>query len=107
MSQKEFNKNLKNITEKIVKGFKPEKIVLFGSYAYGNPSKDSDLDLFIITNTKNTRNTAREIDSSIFPRSLPIDILVYTEEQVKKRKKIGDFFINDILNKGKILYDRV
>ncbi len=97
-------KEIKKITNQIVKKYQPEKIILFGSYAYGKPNRDSDVDLFIIKETENTRETAREIDGSIFPRPFPIDIIVYKPEQVKKRETMGDFFIQDILYKGKLLY---
>lgn len=97
-------KKIKEVADKIVKEHEPEKIILFGSYAWGNPTPDSDVDLFIIKETNNIRETAREIDGSIFPRPFPIDLVVYTVSQVDKREKMGDFFIKDILTKGKVLY---
>lgn len=102
--EKISKEKIKNITDLIVKKYKPEKIILFGSYAWGKPGIDSDVDLFIVKKTKNTRELARKIDGSIFPRPFPIDLIVYKPNQVKKRKEMGDFFINDILNKGKVLY---
>lgn len=89
--------------QKIAREFKPEKIILFGSWAWGKPGPDSDVDLFIIKKTDNTRDTARKIDRLIFPRPFPLDLIVYTPEQVERRKKMGDFFIRDILTKGKVL----
>jgi len=105
-SQKDFDRQIKAVTEKIVKEFQPEKIILFGSYAWGKPTEDSDVDLFIVKKTDNAREAAREIDGLIFPRPFPIDLVVYDPQKVEYRKKIGDFFINDILTKGKILYAR-
>lgn len=99
-------KNIQEVAGMIAKKYQPEKIILFGSYAWGKPHQDSDVDLFVIANTENTRETAREIDGSVFPRSFPIDLIVYTPSQVKKREQIGDFFIRDILTKGKVLYER-
>ena len=95
---------IQKVADKIAKEFKPEKIILFGSWAWGTPNKDSDVDLFIVKKTENTRESAREIDGSICPRPFAIDILVYRPEQVERRKKLGDFFVNDILTKGKVLY---
>lgn len=95
---------IKKIVNKIARKYNPEKIILFGSYAWGKPDADSDVDLFIIKKTKNTRKLAREIDGSIFPRPFPIDILVYSSQQVENRKNMGDFFIKDILSKGRVLY---
>ena len=60
--------------------------------------------MLIIKETKNTREMAREIDGSIFPRYFPLDLIVYTPSQVEKRRKMGDFFIKNILTKGKVLY---
>lgn len=100
ITQEKINK----VAQKIAKEYNPEKIILFGSYAWGKPHKDSDVDLFIVKKTDNTRNCAREIDRSLFPRFFAIDLIVYTPEQVEKREKIGDFFVKDVLKKGKILY---
>lgn len=104
MTQLEIQQKIKEIADKIANEFKPEKVILFGSYAWGNPGLDSDVDLFIVKKTKDTRATARKIDRFIFPRSFPIDLLVYTPKQAAKRKKEGDFFLKDILEKGKVLY---
>lgn len=95
------------ITRKIVQEFQPEKIILFGSRAWGIPTEDSDIDLFIIKDTnKSTREVARDIDGALWERTIPLDIIVYTPAKVDKWLKIGDFFINDIIHKGKILYER-
>ena len=99
-------KKIKEVAEQIGKEYKPEKIILFGSYAWGKPTQDSDVDLFIVKDIENTREAAREIDGSIFPRPFPIDILVYNLRQLEKRKKMNDFFIKNILTKGKILYEK-
>jgi len=95
---------IKEVADKIGREFKPEKVILFGSYAWGEPTQDSDVDLFIIKETDNTRKTAMEIDGSIRPRPFPIDIIVYRPESVEKSLRMKDFFIKDILTKGKVLY---
>ena len=106
MTAKVRQKKLKELIDRIAQKFHPEKIILFGSYAWGSPGPDSDVDLLVIKETDNTRQTAREIDGYLFPRPFPIDLIVYTAQQVKKRKESGDFFINDILTKGKTVYAR-
>ncbi len=106
MDRTATEEKIQEVTQKIVKEFQPEKIILFGSWAWGKPGPDSDVDLFIIKNTENTRVLAREIDGALFPRLFPLDLIVYEPKQVEKRKKMGDFFINDILTKGKVLYAR-
>lgn len=95
------------MAEKIKKEYGPEKIILFGSYAWGQPEKDSDVDLFIIkeTNQKHRQRmlTVRRLLSE--ENSLVgMDILVYTPQEVSERLKIGDSFISKILNKGDVLY---
>ena len=104
MDRRDVNTTIQTITQKIVKQFHPEKIILFGSYAWGEPGIDSDVDLFIVKETENTRELARKIDSFLFPRPFPIDVIVYRPKQVERRKDSGDFFINDIIAKGKVLY---
>lgn len=94
--------------ERIVSELKPEKIILFGSYAYGNPTPDSDVDLLVIMNTK-----AKEIDryvavsNLLYPRQFPVDILVKTPKEIKEAShKKGNFFLREILTKGKVIYER-
>ena len=87
--------------------YRPEKIILFGSYAYGRPRKDSDIDLLIIKQTK-----ARHIDRAVKIREIikdenrffAIEPLVYTPYEIKKRLEMEDDFIKTILEKGVILY---
>ena len=102
---KSFQKEIKDITRQIVKKYKPEKIILYGSFASGEPTKDSDVDLFIIKRTKKKRTQLHlEIDRMLLDRTLPLDILVYTPEEIKNRLSLGDFFIENIINQGKIVY---
>jgi len=90
-----------------IKPYNPEKIILFGSYAYGKPSKDSDIDLLIIKNTKKkyldrVREVALMLDSKF-----PTDIFVLTPEELKKAISENRFMIIDeILPKGKVLYEK-
>lgn len=94
--------------QRIVSELKPEKIILFGSYAYGNPTPDSDVDLLVIMRTR-----AKEIDrylavsNLLYPRQFPVDILVKTPEEIEvETRKRGNFFLREILTKGKVLYER-
>lgn len=98
---------INRMVEKIKREYQPEKIILFGSYAWGNPTEHSDIDLFIIKDTG-----ARGIDRSVKVRTildeenaiLPLDVLVYTPNEIKRRLEIEDDFVKDILEKGEILY---
>jgi uncharacterized protein len=94
--------------ERIASELKPEKIILFGSYAYGDPTPDGDVDLLVIMKTK-----AREVDryvavsNLLYPRQFPVNILVKTPEEIKtESRKKGNFFMREILEKGKVLYER-
>lgn len=104
MTQKTFDKKLEKITETIAKQFHPDKIILFGSWAWGTPGPDSDVDLLVVKNTTNTRKTAREIDGALFPRPFPVDLIAYKPSQVERQNIKGDFFIRNILTRGKVLY---
>lgn len=98
---------LESVKQRIVQAFNPEKIILFGSYAYGDPGIDSDIDLLIIMKSKE-RPAIRsaQISKLIRPRPFPMDILVRTPEEIDNRLKIGDRFIEEIISRGRILYDR-
>ncbi len=106
MTAHAIQKNILAVAARIAREFQPEKIILFGSYAWGEPGPDSDVDLLIITSTDDTRRTAREIDGAIFPRPFPLDVIVCDPRQVARRREAGDFWMNDIFLKGKVLYAR-
>lgn len=101
-------KKIQRITDQIVKNYNPEKIILFGSYAWGKPTKDSDVDLFIVKKSRKRRiNRERELSGYLFGYDFPaMDLLVYTPTEIKKRISIEDPFIKDIISKGKLLYAR-
>ncbi len=92
------------VADKIAKEFHPEKIILFGSYAWGTPTEDSDVDLMIVKETEDTEALISKISLSCYPRPFPMDILVYQPRQLAKRFQLGDFFIQDVLQKGKVLH---
>ncbi len=99
------NAQIKNLCRQIVEGFNPQKIILFGSYAYGKPNADSDIDLLVIMPFEGRDSQkAIEIISNIKTK-LPLDLLVRTSEQVKQRIEMEDFFMRDIIFKGKVLYE--
>lgn len=97
---------IQNAASKIAAEFDPEKIILFGSWAWGTPGPDSDVDLFVVKETANTRELARQIDGALFPRRVPMDILVYTPSGLERRLQMRDFFVRDIIRKGRTLYER-
>ncbi|MFH1347809.1 MAG: nucleotidyltransferase domain-containing protein [Candidatus Margulisiibacteriota bacterium] len=100
-------KVLKEIAQRIVKKVRPEKIILFGSYAYGKPAKDSDLDFLIIKNTKLPASKRYALVSdALYPRLIPMDFIVRTPSEIKDRLQGFDPFLKEIFAKGKILYEK-
>ena len=100
-----INAQIKNLCRQIVEGFNPQKIILFGSYAYGKPNEDSDVDLLVIMPFEG-RNSQKAIEiRQKIKTSLPLDLLVRTSKQVQERVEMEDFFMREITQKGKILYE--
>jgi len=95
------------ITEKIKIQYQPQKIILFGSYAWGNPTKGSDLDLLIVkeTNEKH-RKRALSVRKILSEENglIGMDVLVYTPEEFYRRIEMGDSFLSKIIEEGEVLY---
>jgi predicted nucleotidyltransferase len=98
-------RTISSFARQVARRFNPQKIILFGSYAYGKPNADSDVDMLVIMPFKGKgAQKATEILLATDPR-FPIDLLVRTPEQIQMRIKLGDFFIREITRKGKVLYE--
>jgi predicted nucleotidyltransferase len=98
---------LADITRRIVERFQPYQVVLFGSYAYGRPDLDSDVDLLVIMDTNESMaQRIRRVMEVAKVRFLPMDVIVRTPEEMAERLAMGDFFLAEILDKGKVLYHR-
>jgi len=96
---------IKEFGRQIGEQFGAERVILFGSYAQGKITADSDVDLLIIGPFK-----GRSVDKSVEIRmklrpQFPVDILIRTPEKVRQRIKMGDCFMREILEKGKVLYE--
>jgi predicted nucleotidyltransferase len=94
------------IVQRLVPALQPDKIIVFGSYIYGTPSPDSDLDLLVIFETR-ARPVDRyvKVSSLLRPRPFPLDILVKTPEEIEQAFAQGDPFIVEILTQGRVLYE--
>lgn len=98
---------ISGIVAKIAENFHPEKIILFGSQVWGKPKEWSDIDILIIMNyNEPSSRVAAKISLVAKPRYIPMDILVRTPDEIAQRIEIGDYFINRILTKGRVLYER-
>ncbi len=107
VEDRKIRKIIREITEKIKKGYHPEKIILFGSYAQGGARQDSDIDLLVIKESIWRRDERdREIRRLLEGVRFPLDIFVYTPEEVKRLYPLKGSFINRIFNSGEVLYER-
>ena len=97
---------IRRLAREIAERFKPEKIILFGSYAYGQPHEESDVDLMVIMPTRNAIDQAIRIDLA-FERQFSLDVHVRTPYQIKRGLKQGDcdWFLREVMEKGKVLYE--
>jgi predicted nucleotidyltransferase len=100
-------KTLPKAVKRIVTELKPEKIILFGSYAYGNPTPDSDVDLLIIMETKaKFKERYLAVSRLLRPREFPVDIIVKTPKEITRALTTNSFFTREIYTKGIVLYER-
>lgn len=108
-SPRQRRKQIRCLCDVIVRTFHPDKVVLFGSYAYGKPRPDSDVDLLVVMPFKGSPfHQAAVILSSVVHTVgvLPLDLLVRTAEQVQERLNMGDHFMRAIIEHGQVLYRR-
>jgi predicted nucleotidyltransferase len=89
----------------IAERFDPDKVILFGSYAYGTPNEDSDVDLLVIMPAWNQHSKAYQIRMA-FTAPFPMDLIVRTPKEMKWRLEEGDLFHTEIVSKGMVLYEK-
>lgn len=98
---------IQNLVDQIVEGFRPHRIILFGSYASGTPTPESDVDLLVVMPT----GLSELAQSATICRTLNyhfgLDLIVITPQNLKKRIELGDSFLIEILQRGKTLYESV
>jgi predicted nucleotidyltransferase len=105
--EESIQEKIDKMVRRIVKKFKPEKIILFGSYARGTPTKDSDVDLLIIMPVSGSKREKRiEIGVALHDIRIPKDIIVATPDEVERRKNLVGTIIRPALEEGKVLYAR-
>ena len=108
MSDVQVDQLIARIAERIGREYKPQQIILFGSYARGRPTEDSDIDLFIVKDT-DARMVDRfvEVKQLIYDPQLriPVSPLVYTPEELEERLDMGDDFVKEVMSEGKVLYE--
>lgn len=101
-------RQIETYAEEVARKFRPLKIVLFGSYASGNPTEDSDVDLLVVmprdSSGVRNRDKAIAIDTAI-PAAFPVDLLVRNPDDIAWRLEEGDCFLQDVFSKGRVLYE--
>jgi predicted nucleotidyltransferase len=95
---------IRRFARQVAERFRPEKIILFGSHAYGTPHADSDVDILVVMPTRNQLDQAFKIHWTIRP-PFPLHILVRTPKNVKWRLAEGQSFLTEIVSRGKVLYE--
>ena len=91
--------------DEVVRQFQPERVVLFGSYAYGQPTEDSDVDLLVIMDhAGDSAVQAAEIRKRI-RAGFPLDLIVRSPQTIRQRIEMDDYFITEILGQGETLHE--
>ncbi|MBI3538605.1 MAG: nucleotidyltransferase domain-containing protein [Chloroflexi bacterium] len=94
------------LARQIANNFHPEKIILFGSYAYGKPRSESDVDLLVVMDSS-VRNVQQAVQiSRALDYHFGLELLVRNSRQLQDRIALGDYFLREIVEKGKVLYAR-
>ncbi len=98
---------LQEVVQRIAGAFRPEKVILFGSHAYGTPTPDSDVDLLVIMESdERPARRSRRVADACHPGTIAMDILVRTPAELTQRLSINDSFFKEIVQKGRVLYER-
>jgi predicted nucleotidyltransferase len=100
------DRRIVELSDKMVREFRPERIILFGSYAHGQPRPDSDVDLLVVLPFEGKCfRKSLEILNRISPE-FSVDLLARRPEDTERRYAEGDPLIRDALDHGKVLYER-
>jgi predicted nucleotidyltransferase len=100
-------KAIQQYCDAIAAAFKPRKIILFGSYAYGTPTEDSDVDVMVVMPKGRYRRDLGVSVKTRVPTSFPVDVLVEPEDRLQRRIKDRESFILDVTEKGRVMYEGI
>ena len=100
------SQRLKEITRRLVAEFAPERIILFGSHAWGHPDENSDVDLLVVVSESNLPPPQRAARAYRCLREVPVplDILVRTREEVERTRHLPASLMHEVLERGRVLY---
>lgn len=91
--------------DQVVRRFHPGKVILFGSYAYGRPTEDSDVDLLVILPHRGPGARKATQIRLACPRDFPLDLLVRSPAELRRRLRMGDQFLREVTSKGIVLHE--
>lgn len=94
---------IRRYARQVAERFEPDKIILFGSFAYGTPHQDSDVDLLVVMPCANHVTQAVRIRAAC-QAPFPMDLLVRTPEKLRRRIEDGNQFLREVTERGKVLY---
>jgi len=97
---------IEDVVRQIVERFQPQRIILFGSYAYGQPRPDSDVDLLVVLDTPLKEMEQAVRICQMIEYHFGLDLIVRTPATLARRLALGDPFLHEIIRKGKVLYER-
>jgi predicted nucleotidyltransferase len=99
-------KSIREVSDQIVRGFESERIILFGSYAYGTPTEGSDVDILVVLPFEGKAyKKSAEIASAVHA-GFPLDVLARRPDDVERRYQVADPLIREALNRGRVLYEQ-
>ncbi len=103
-----MNVQMEKIISTIIREYQPEKIILFGSWAWGEPHEDSDIDLLVVMESDKPRlERQRDILDVIGPSDIPVDVLVYTPQELDHSINMSrNLFLEDVVHNGTVLYTK-
>jgi len=96
---------IRRFAHEVAMRFRPDKVILFGSHAYGTPHADSDVDILVVMPARNELAQAMRIRLSV-DYHFPLDLLVRTPKNLAWRLAEGDGFLKEIMTKGEVLYEK-
>ena len=112
MQKTETNTIIKKIAQRIKSNLNPDKIILFGSYAYGNPRDTSDIDILIVKDLdkneirKHRILAKRYLKDIMLKNDIDIDVIIDSWERIHERIRIGDLFMKEIIENGQVIYGK-
>ena len=107
MTQAEIMHALDEMVQRIVERFHPDRIILFGSHAKGNPTDDSDLDILVVMPVEGSRRRkANEIDLALADRTVPLDVVVVTPDQFERQRDVIGTIVREAVREGRSVYER-